>query len=46
MTLEHLILVMYYLCEESSVKLPRLPVADPNWEINFYKKHETSTPTC
>lgn len=46
MTLEHLILVIYYMCEKSSVKLPKLLVADLNWQINFYKKHETSTPTC
>lgn len=46
MTLEHLILVIYYLCEKSSMKLHKLPVADLSWETNFYKRHETSTLTC
>lgn len=44
MTLDHLILIMYYLCEKSSVKLPKLPVDDLNGETNFYN-HETFTAT-
>lgn len=37
---------MYYFCEKSSPKLSKSSVSDPNCKTNFYKKHETSTPTC
>jgi len=38
MPLQHIILLMYYLCEKFLVKLPKLPVADLNWETNFTRR--------
>lgn len=35
-----------YFCEKSSLKLSKSSVSYPNCKTNFYKKRQTSTPTC